>query len=209
VSKRNKRNNCDFDQERLARQEGYTLLIGIDEAGRGPLAGPVVASAVSIVDPTFQSRIQDSKTISPRQREAAFLEIMDKAHVGIGIISEAVIDEVNILNATFLAMTNAVNQLFERLPPQEHKVLLMVDGDRFKSDLPYKSKTIVDGDAHVLSIACASIIAKVTRDRILVSYDRIFPQYGFAKHKGYPTAQHKEAIKINGLSPIHRRSFHH
>lgn len=207
MSKRNKRNKPDFDLEHRARQEGYTLLIGVDEAGRGPLAGPVVASAVALTQPTFISRIQDSKTISPRQREAAFLEIMDKAHVGVGIISEAVIDRVNILNATYLAMTNAVNQLLGRLPASEEKICLLIDGDRFKSDLPYTARTIVDGDARVFSIACASIVAKVMRDRILNAYDRVFPQYGFARHKGYPTAQHKEAIRINGLSPIHRKTF--
>jgi ribonuclease HII len=207
VSKRNRRNNLSFDHERRAKENGYTLVIGIDEAGRGPLAGPVVACAVSVIDPEISAPIQDSKKLSPRQREAAFLEIMDKSHVGIGIISEAVIDEVNILNATFLAMTNAVLQLMGRVNATQHKVCLLVDGDRFKSDLPYRAHTVIDGDAHVFSIACASIVAKVTRDRILEKYDHLFPQYGFARHKGYPTAQHKEAIRINGLSPIHRRSF--
>jgi ribonuclease HII len=208
VSKGNKPNNPTLIFETKARQEGFTLVIGVDEAGRGPLAGPVVAGAVALRKDDFKSRIADSKVISPKQREEAFHEIMDNAHVGIGIMAESVIDEVNILEATFLAMRNAVLDLISRLPAQE-KICLFIDGHRFKSELPYKYKTIVNGDAKVFSIACASIVAKVTRDRILEKYDSLYPQYGFKAHKGYPTKEHKAALRANGYCPIHRRSFNY
>ena len=200
--------------EKKALQKGFELVIGIDEAGRGPLAGPVVASAVSLRTFRFKTRISDSKKLSPRQREEAFHEIFDQAYVGVGIISEAVIDEINILEATFVAMNNAVRQLVLRYSAVHKKnisaghVHLLVDGNRFKSDLPYSYQTVVDGDESILSIACASIVAKVTRDRILRTYDQIFPAYGFKEHKGYPTAQHKEVLKRLGPTLIHRRSFH-
>lgn len=189
--------------------DGYACVIGIDEAGRGPLAGPVVAAAVHLHSADFSSTIRDSKTLSARQREEAFEEIHVKADVGVGLISEAVIDEHNILRATFLAMQNAVLQLMGRksIVYRPEDVCLLVDGNRFKSDLPYHVKTVVQGDRRCVEIACASIIAKVTRDRILNIYDRIYPQYGFARHKGYPTAKHREAIRRNGPSEIHRRSF--
>lgn len=195
------------------KAKGYKLIIGIDEAGRGPLAGPVVAAAVVLQQQNFSTQINDSKKLTPKQRLNAFQEISDNNIFGIGIMAESIIDDVNILQATFLAMTRAVEQLIIRLPenmrvglnPQD--VCLLVDGPYFKSDLPYHVKTIVDGDANVLSIACASILAKVTRDRILEGYDQIFPQYGFKKHKGYPTAAHRLAIRTHGLCPIHRRSF--
>jgi len=187
--------------------------LGIDEAGRGPLAGPVVAAAVAIKDFDFASEVRDSKLLSPRQREKAFAEIFTKAHVGVGVIAESAIDEINILEATFVAMTNAVWHLLRRVPPEfrsgdwTKKVLLLVDGNRFKTELPYHFQTLVSGDARSLSIACASVVAKVTRDRILMAYDKIYPQYGFKKHKGYPTAEHRNAIERHGFSPIHRLTF--
>lgn len=195
------------------KTQGFPFVIGIDEAGRGPLAGPVVAAAVYLHSHSFDCSIADSKKLSPRQREKAFHEICQKADIGIGMMSELVIDEVNILQATFFAMHNAVNQLVRRIEKkslngwQANKVCLLIDGNQFRSDLPYTHKTVVDGDAHVLSIASASIIAKVTRDRILDAYDQIYPEYGFRKHKGYPTQAHREAIKNHGFSSIHRRSF--
>lgn len=189
-------------------------MIGIDEAGRGPLAGPVVAAAVSLRTTHFSSKIGDSKSLTPAQRERACGEIWEKADVGIGVISETVIDRLNILQATFFAMANAVNQLTARLPEDSRpiagdpgNVLLLVDGNLFRSELPYAYQTIVKGDSLSMSIACASIVAKVYRDRVLQAYDRIFPQYGFALHKGYPTLKHRAAIKQHGLSLIHRRSF--
>lgn len=193
--------------ETQARAEGFDLIIGIDEAGRGPLAGPVVAAAVHINDINFSTRIDDSKILSHKQREQAFDEIMGKCDFGVGLMSEAIIDEHNILQATFMAMNAAVLDLISHLPLGERKTCLLIDGNRFVSDLPYAKRTIIGGDAQSLSIACASIIAKVTRDRLLLAYDEVFPQYGFAKHKGYPTLDHKRAIAQYGLSPIHRRTF--
>jgi len=200
--------------EDRARQEGYCLVCGVDEAGRGPLAGPVVAAAVLLREYQFDNRIADSKKLSPTQREKAFLEIYDKACVGVGIINEKVIDEQNILRATFHAMTHAVLQLISRFPPEVKKstswrkdVCLLVDGDRFKTDLPYAFRTIIKGDNLSLSIAAASIVAKVTRDRILSVYDQIYPEYGFCQHKGYGTEIHRTAITKHGPSPIHRRTF--
>lgn len=204
------------DLEEAIQKEGYRIVVGIDEAGRGPLAGPVVASAVYIKDKNFSSKIGDSKFLSAKQRDEAFLEIFDKACVGIGIVNESIIDQVNILQATFHAMHLAVEDLISHLPLQERErmdfiknVCLLVDGDRFQTTLPYIYKTIVQGDKNIFSISCASIVAKVTRDRILNIYDHIFPQYGFKDHKGYPTVRHKEAIRQHGLSQIHRRTFNY
>ena len=205
----------DSQYEDEFKAKGYNLIIGVDEAGRGPLAGPVVAAAVALKDhEQLQSKVDDSKALSPEQREKAFKEIYDKAYVGVGVMSETVIDRSNILEATFLAMTNAVENLViqfstkvNRDPTFSHDICLLIDGPLFKAQLPYKYQTIVQGDKHVLSIACASIIAKVTRDRILNVYDKIFPEYGFRQHKGYGTPQHFKAIDEHGLSLIHRRTF--
>ncbi len=204
-----------FHFENQASQRGFHLVIGIDEAGRGPLAGPVVACAVSLKKKKFQNKICDSKKISAAKREKAFHEIWENAYVGIGIMNEAVIDAENILEATFHAMNVAVNRLIMKLPSREtsqenfdKQVCLLVDGNLFRTNLPYFYQTIIKGDDLSTSIACASIVAKVTRDRILNIYDRIFPQYGFKNHKGYATFEHREAIKRNGLSPIHRKTFH-
>ena len=203
---------AQFENE--AKREGFSLVCGLDEAGRGPLAGPVVAAAVILKSFRFRCPIRDSKKMTALQRERAFHQIQDNAYIGVGVISRAVIDEVNISNATFCAMTNAVLEMVSRLPPGHsapgflrEQLCLLVDGNRFKSDLPYCFKTIVSGDARSLSIACASVVAKVVRDRILVAYDKIYPQYGFKKHKGYPTAEHRSAIQKHGLSPIHRLTY--
>ena len=205
-----------FRFENLARRKGFRLIIGIDEAGRGPLAGPVVASAVCLKKRNFRSKICDSKKINSRQREEAFEEILQNAYVGVGMMNESVIDTENILKATFLAMAQAVRQLIERFPASEieqgnfrNDVCLLVDGNSFKTDLPYAYQTIIGGDDLSASIACASIVAKVTRDRILNIYDRVFPQYGFKQHKGYPTQAHRAAIQTHGLSLIHRKTFRH
>lgn len=200
--------------ETEALLQGFRFVLGVDEAGRGPLAGPVVASAVCLKDRQLKTRIDDSKKLSPKAREKAFHEIIDKAFVGIGIISEQGIDEINILNASFLSMEIAINRLIDQLErslkttvdPKD--VLVLVDGNMFRSKLPYRYKTIVGGDAASLSIASASIIAKTYRDRVMDGYDRIFPVYGFKKHKGYPTSAHRLAIHEHGLSAIHRKTFH-
>lgn len=202
--------------EEKTRSAGYSFLIGIDEVGRGPLAGPVVAAAVALRKHIFPIPIRDSKQLTPLQREAAFHCIHEQGYVGVGIISELVIDRTDILQATFFAMHNAVRNLIIRLPKWcagqenfDNKVCLLVDGNRFATDLPYDVRTVINGDAQVLSIACASIVAKVVRDRILNIYHHIFPDYGFDQNKGYPTIQHKIAIRRFGLSPIHRRTFHY
>lgn len=199
--------------EQKIQAQGFNLVIGIDEVGRGPLAGPVVAAAVLLKKRKFRVPIRDSKVMTPESRQEAFHEIFDNAYVGVGVMSETVIDQVNILQATFLAMTNAVRQLILRLSREKEKIYhpsqicLLIDGNQFKSDLPYAYRTIIGGDAKILSIACASIVAKVTRDRILNMYDQIFPDYGFSQHKGYPTREHRMAIQRKGLSLIHRKTF--
>lgn len=173
---------------------------GIDEAGRGPLAGPVVASAVVLKRCDFTVRIDDSKRLTPAARELAYTEIRERAAIGVGIVSETLIDSINIYQATILAMERAVFDLNAR--PD----LLLIDGN-MRLRLEIKQVSIVKGDQKNLSIACASIIAKVTRDRLLEFYDSVFPGYGFLKHKGYGTKRHISAIFEKGFSPIHRRSF--
>jgi ribonuclease HII len=194
----------EFDK---AKADGFRFLFGVDEAGRGPLAGPVVAAAVLIKDPGFTCRVGDSKALSEAQREKAFREIHERALVGVGIISETVIDEVNILRATHLAMTAAVKDLASHLSPESKDVKVLVDGNSYRGDISYKIECVVKGDAKSMAIACASIVAKVTRDRIMCEYDKAYPQYGFKGHKGYPTEAHRDAIRAHGLSPIHRKTF--
>lgn len=200
----------EFLEDHFLEEGKYNF--GIDEAGRGPLAGPVVAAAVCLPETPLVNPIRDSELMTPLQRQAAFEEIVEKTVFGVGIMNEAVIDEVNILNATFLAMRNAVEQALDRLCRkgdifQDRDVFLLIDGNAFRTDLPYAYQTVVGGDKKVKSIAAASIVAKVIRDRMLLTYDRVYPEYGFAKHKGYPTREHKNAIERYGLVDIHRRSF--
>jgi len=187
-------------QELKLNRDGYRLIAGVDEAGRGPLAGPVVAGAVIVRDFNFRHEIDDSKKLSSRKREKAYEEIMRKARVGVGIVDENTIDRINIHRATKKAMELAIENLSAR--PD----YVIVDGImKIRTKCPLK--TIVDGDSKCFSIAAASIIAKVTRDRIMIEYDAVYPQYGFARHKGYGTRLHKEALKNHGPSPIHRRSY--
>ena len=202
----------ELDSRKKEKSEFY--IVGVDEAGRGPLAGPVVAAAVWIRDPAFTVPVGDSKKLSARQREKAFHEIHERACIGVGIINADVIDRVNILKAAHLAMAAAVRDLVAHLPetmsaaPDFTRAAgLLVDGNMFTAEVPFRVGLVVEGDGKSLAIACASIVAKVTRDRIIEEYDRIYPQYGLAKHKGYPTAAHRAAIACYGLSPIHRRSF--
>ncbi len=179
---------------------------GIDEAGRGPLAGPVVAAAVIFQEGTFIPGVDDSKKLTPRARAGLFDLIMSRAlAVGIGSVDNTVIDEINILNATFLAMDRAVGSL--GLRPGH----LIVDGNLFRpgaaaSGIPFS--TVIGGDGECFSIAAASILAKVTRDRLMEEFEEVYPGYGFARHKGYGTADHRAAIFRLGFCPIHRRSFH-
>ncbi len=194
--------------ERKFRKVGKDLIIGIDEAGRGPLAGPVVASAVWLKTFSFQNRIDDSKKLSRSQRESAFLEIIIKSVFGIGVINEKVIDRVNILVATQMAMEKAVDELLSKIiSPGAKQIQLLVDGP-VKLNLSLPITNIIRGDAKSKSIASASIIAKVTRDRIMNLYDKVFPQYGFNRHKGYPTETHRAALKEFGSCIIHRQSFY-
>ena len=185
------------------RQYGpETLVCGIDEAGRGPLAGPVVAAAVILPREAEIFYLNDSKKLTERRRELLFDEIQEKAVAfGIGIVSPQVIDEINILQATYEAMRQAVGQL--SVEPE----VLLNDAVTIPG-LPFPQVPIVGGDAKSVSIAAASILAKVTRDRLMRQYDSLYPEYGFARHKGYGTAAHIEAIRKFGLIPgIYRKSF--
>lgn len=176
-------------------------ICGIDEAGRGPLAGPVVAAAVILPKDCQILFLNDSKKLSEKRREELFLEIKEKAiSWGVGIVSPERIDEINILQATYEAMRSAVNQL--SVTPD----LLLNDAVTIPG-IDINQVPIVKGDAKSVSIAAASILAKVTRDHMMAEYDKIFPEYGFAKHKGYGTAAHIVAIKEFGPCPIHRRTF--
>lgn len=187
--------------ERLWWARGLVRIAGVDEAGRGPLAGPVVAAAVIFSPETQINDVNDSKQLSAPERERLFDVITASAvSYGIGIVHHDVIDAINILQATYKAMHEAIGRL-SVLP--EH---LLIDGNRFLGQgIPYT--TIIDGDALSLSIAAASIIAKVTRDRMMVEFDSLYPGYGFAKHKGYATPEHKDAIRQLGICDIHRRTF--
>jgi len=188
-----------YHERKLTRQ-GKRRVAGVDEAGRGPLAGPVVAAAVILRDLRFKNRIADSKALTKLSRERAYEEILRKADVGIGIVGEKYIDRVNILRASLHAMELAVYDL--GVKPD----FLLIDGN-IHPELPHPKATIIDGESHSISIACASIIAKVTRDFIMSYYDILYPEYGFARHKGYGTKLHFLAIRRFGPSPIHRRSF--
>lgn len=182
-------------------QKGYKLVCGVDEAGRGPLCGPVVAAAVILNKDDMIEGVNDSKKLSEKKREELYDVIMEKAvAVGIGMSDVAVIEKVNILNATKLAMKQAIKNL--KIKPD----FVLIDGNQM-IDIDIDGKTVVSGDAKSESIAAASIIAKVTRDRIMRQWDEIYPQYGFAKHKGYGTAAHIQAIKEYGICPLHRLSF--
>jgi ribonuclease HII len=189
-----------FFYEKDAASAGYSLIAGIDEAGRGPLAGPVVASAVVVKNAGFTERIDDSKKLSPAKREKALPEIYSFCDVGIGISSVEEIDRHNIFNATLLAMRRAVRKL-PRTPD-----FLLIDG-KMNVDLPQPRQYLTSGESKSLSIACASIVAKVFRDRMMCDADADFPAYGFRKHKGYGTKAHMEAIRRHGLCLFHRKSF--
>lgn len=187
------------------KKKGYNLIAGVDEAGRGPLAGPVIASAVLLKDgASFENKIADSKLLSARQRDKAFSEILSQAYVGIGIASEALIDEINIFNATCLAMERAIAFLMRR---KFKSIGFLIDG-RVKLNLGYYYEAIPRADSFSLSVACASIIAKVTRDRIMARIDKVVPQYAFSKHKGYGTKLHFDKLKEFGPSQFHRKSFY-
>lgn len=194
----------NLDHENELSSQGYELIAGIDEVGRGALAGPVVASAVILPHPANLSwfgLVRDSKELNSKQRESLFdLISRDAVAVGIGIVPSQVIDSVNILKATKLAMLQAV----EKLPRRPHFLII----DRVTlSQCPIPQRGITRGDRLCLSIACASIIAKVTRDRMMEKFDQIYPGYGFVQHKGYGTGVHMSSLRKLGPSPIHRLYF--
>ena len=182
-------------------KKGLKFIVGIDEAGRGPLAGPVVAASV-VFDKSIQIEgIADSKKLSPKKRDMLYQIIRDKAlDVSIGIANEHEIDDLNILQATFLAMKRSIGNL--KIEPDQ----LLIDGPYSNIKL-YPVETIIKGDSKSLSVAAASIIAKVTRDKIMKEYDLIYPEYQFIKHKGYGTKYHIEQLSLIKASPIHRKSF--
>ncbi len=187
--------------ENACREEGFLNICGVDEAGRGPLAGPVVAAAVILPENCEIEGINDSKKLSEKKRDALFDVICEKALAyGIAFADEKEIDEVNILNATFNAMKRAVSSL--KVKPD----IVLVDGNA-DPGLDIECRTIVKGDAKSASIAAASILAKVTRDRFMCSLDEKYPQYQFKKHKGYPTKLHYQLLDEYGVSDVHRLSF--
>ena len=190
------------EYENELQNKGFEYICGIDEAGRGPLAGPVVVASVIMPKDSIIEGINDSKKVSEKKREKLYDLILEQAiSYGVGIIGQDEIDDINILNATKKGLTNSLKELTQR--PD----LILVDAltNIDTCGVPYQS--IIKGDAKSYSIAAASIIAKVTRDRIMREWDKVYPQYGFEKHKGYGTAAHISAIKENGLCPLHRLSF--
>jgi ribonuclease HII len=194
-----------IQEEKKLNKEGYKFVVGVDEVGRGPLAGPVVASAVLINDFNLIKKnklIRDSKKLSEKQRKQAHDFLIDKVKWGIGIVSEKEVDRINILQATQKAMIKAIHNLEKKT-----KIDFVVLDGNMKIDIKHKQKSIIKGDQKVLSCSAASIIAKVTRDEIMIKYDKTYPKYNFKKHKGYGTFEHMKNIKKHGLCKIHRKSF--
>ena len=186
--------------ERRLKRQGYNLICGIDESGRGPLAGPVVASAVILKKFNFTAVVYDCKLLSEKQRRRAYEEIVRNACFGVGVVDEKVVDEINILQATRRAMQVALSKL------KPHPDYILVDGN-INLEVKLPCRAIIRGDRRSLSIAAASIVAKVTRDRIMRRYDKRYPQYYFLRNKGYATRQHLKVLKRFGPSPIHRKTF--
>ena len=190
-----------WDYEIKAGKKGYRLIAGVDEAGRGPLAGPVVAAAVVLPADAILQGLDDSKKLSPTRREELFPKIQTQTVVyGVAVVNPEVIDKINILQAALLAMQQAIEQL------QPVPDLLLIDGNQ-KTASSIEQWAIVKGDSKSLSIAAASVLAKVTRDHIMQDYHQLYPQYEFARHKGYGTRLHRDLIAEHGPCPIHRRTF--
>ncbi len=191
----------DYSYEIMAHENGYKVVCGIDEAGRGPLAGPVFAAAVVLPENYSHPVLNDSKKLSEKKRDAVYDDIIkDAISYSVGIATEEEIDEINILNATFLAMKRAVDGL--NIKPD----FAYIDGNQYPKT-GVKEETIVKGDGKCISVAAASIIAKVSRDRFMLEIDKQYPEYQFSKHKGYGTKLHYEMIEKYGVSKVHRRSF--
>ena len=192
----------DLEFEKAAKTSGFKYICGVDEAGRGPLAGPVCAAAVILDENCEIEGLNDSKKLSEKKREALFDVICEKAlaySIAFGTVEE--IETVNILEATFLAMNRAIDGLDVRAD------FALIDGNRVPKNIKIPCETVIKGDAKSSSIAAASILAKVTRDRLLLEYDEKYPEYNFKKHKGYGTKEHTDLILKYGPSPIHRMSF--
>ena len=190
------------EQENELRKKGFQYICGIDEAGRGPLAGPVVVASVIMPADSMIEGVNDSKKVSEKKREKLYDQILEEAiSYGVAIIGQDEIDDINILNATKKGLTVSLQELSQR--PD----LILVDALSGIDTLGIPYESIIKGDAKCYLIAAASIIAKVTRDRIMREWDKVYPEYGFEKHKGYGTAAHIAAIREHGLCPIHRRSF--
>ena len=191
----------DYSYENNAHNEGYLVVCGVDEAGRGPLAGPVFAGAVILPENYTHEILNDSKKLSEKKRDLVYDDIIrDAVSWSVGMATEQEIDDINILNATFLAMKRAVEGL--NIKPD----LAFIDGNRY-ANTGVKEITIVKGDSKCMSVAAASIIAKVSRDRFMQEVDKQYPQYQFSKHKGYGTKLHYEMIEQFGVSPVHRKTF--
>ena len=205
------------DEERLNRlkqyeeklhKEGTMLICGIDEAGRGPLAGPVSVGAVIMKPESNLEWVNDSKKVTERRREILYDKIIeDSLAWSVQLISQQEIDEINILEATKKGLHLAIEDIIKQLGKKPELIIVDALREIDTFDIPYQS--IIKGDATCYSIACASILAKVTRDRVMKEWDEIYPQYGFAKNKGYGTASHMEAIRKYGVCPLHRKSFCH
>lgn len=192
----------DYEYEKAAKSSGFSLICGVDEAGRGPLAGPVCAAAVILPEDAVIDGLNDSKKLSEKKREMLFDVIKEKAvafSVAYGTLEE--IEELNILQATFLAMNRAIDGL--KVKPD----FALIDGNRVPKDIKIPCETVVKGDGKSMSVAAASVLAKVTRDRLMLEYDKKYPLYDFKKHKGYGTKEHTELIKKYGPCRIHRMSF--
>lgn len=192
----------DFEIEKSFYNQGYSNICGVDEAGRGPLAGPVCAAAVILPLSCEIEGLDDSKKLSEKKREFLYDKIIEKAIAfSVCYASVAEIDSFNILNATYFAMNRAINSL--GVTPD----FCLIDGNRKPEGILYPCETVVKGDSKSCSIAAASILAKVSRDRLMLKYNNEYPEYNFAKHKGYGTKEHYEAIRKNGVCPIHRLTF--
>ena len=192
----------DFSYEKAAKDKGFSLVCGVDEAGRGPLMGPVCAAAVILPEGVEIAGLNDSKKLSEKKREALFPQIIEKATAySVAFASVEEIEKFNILEATYMAMNRAIEGLSV---PADYA---LIDGNRVPKGIKIPCETVVKGDAKSQSIAAASILAKVSRDRLMEEYDREYPQYLFLKHKGYGTAEHIALIKEYGPCPLHRQSF--
>jgi ribonuclease HII len=201
-----------FQLEKKLFADGYEIIIGIDEAGRGPLAGPVVACAAVLKDHESVNHkgfnlVRDSKTLSENQRESIFDFILENFHVGVGICDHKTIDRINILEASFLAMKKSVTDLSLKIKIREAKHIILLDGNKKIPNLSHEQKAVVHGDKIVKSISAASIIAKVTRDRIMKKMHEKYPAYQFDQHKGYGTKLHMQSLEKYGPCEIHRKSF--